>query len=181
MNTEKQKILYNAVVVFLLVGDNVWLGLKTKKIGKDCLNGPGGGIEKDESYIDAAQRETEEETGLKISRERFKYVGISYMHNVTVDSEFDCDIAIFTVEVTSTEIPIPQYSKKNPEETPAMIDFNLYKRATLPITKLMLADQRWIPHIFGNDKFKVKGTYGPFQKTLIGEVTVEFVDELPER
>lgn len=39
----KEKVLENAVLVFLLKGDEVLLAVKTRNIGAGCYNGYGGG------------------------------------------------------------------------------------------------------------------------------------------
>ncbi len=44
---EEEKTLLEATLVLCIDKDhNVLLGVKTRKIGKDCRNGYGGGVEK---------------------------------------------------------------------------------------------------------------------------------------
>jgi len=43
-----EKVLLDAVVCYLVREDEILLAFKTVKIGKDCWNGYGGGIEEGE-------------------------------------------------------------------------------------------------------------------------------------
>lgn len=56
-----------ATLLFLFRGDEVLLIHKKRGLGMGKINGPGGRLEPGESYPAAAVRETEEETGLRVS------------------------------------------------------------------------------------------------------------------
>ncbi len=59
----EEKTLLNATICFSKKGNQILLAFKTEKIGKDCWNGYGGGIEYGENAKIAAVRELKEETG----------------------------------------------------------------------------------------------------------------------
>ena len=67
-----EHVLYHATVVFLIKGNKVLLGKKTRKIGEGRFNGPGGGIEKGEIPEESAVRETFEETRVRVSPEKLE-------------------------------------------------------------------------------------------------------------
>lgn len=55
------------VLTYVMDGDNVLLILKKRGLGDGYYNAPGGHIEPEETSIEAAIRETKEETGLTVS------------------------------------------------------------------------------------------------------------------
>jgi 8-oxo-dGTP diphosphatase len=69
-------ITRNIVGAFIFSSDNkILLGKsRTGGVYKDCWIVPGGGIEKNESHIDAVKREVLEETGLDISTADIKRI-----------------------------------------------------------------------------------------------------------
>lgn len=107
-----------AGIIFNKAKDNVLL-IKRRDIPVWVL--PGGGLEKDESFERGAQRETEEETGLKVTLVR--PVGIFYPRNkltkLTYLFEFDIiggsfqkgpetlDIQFFSIKNLPTLMPPP--------------------------------------------------------------------------
>lgn len=69
-----------ATVAYLLKGkakkQKILLGIKTKKICRNKLNGPGGKVEKGESYRECVLRETQEEIGVRISPKHLRLVAM---------------------------------------------------------------------------------------------------------
>lgn len=74
-----EHVLFHATVVFLIRGNKVLLGRKTRKIGEGRFNGPGGGIEEGENSRESAVRETFEETGIKILPDKLEKTGFFYL------------------------------------------------------------------------------------------------------
>ncbi len=90
---------------FIHCGDE-YLFLKrnnTKKIDPGRLNSIGGRVEHGEDHITACIRETEEETGYKITPEHIKLSGIGRLQGGYRE---DWIICIFKTEVETKDIPI---------------------------------------------------------------------------
>jgi 8-oxo-dGTP diphosphatase len=67
-------------------------------------NGLGGKCEKDESYLEAAQRELKEESGLNVLSNRFQFVGFLQFPNFKANKNQDWSVMVFTVEVEAFEV-----------------------------------------------------------------------------
>jgi 8-oxo-dGTP pyrophosphatase MutT (NUDIX family) len=168
----EEKTLNLATLVFPVQGDKVWLGRKMRKIGAGCLNGWGGGVEPGESVVAAAIREFHEETGGVIVDEKdLKKVGIVHFKNHKSDGTvFVCTVHVFTVSKWTGQI-VSTAEMQEPKE---------YSIKTLDRNELMPADPFWLPRMLSGELGIAWTEYGPFQKTLIGEVRFESVSSLPE-
>jgi 8-oxo-dGTP diphosphatase len=71
-------------------------------VDKNRLNGIGGKLEEGENYLDAAIRETFEETGYKVSVENIIFSGLIKLHGGYPDDWVMC---FFKIKVDSKEIP----------------------------------------------------------------------------
>ncbi len=93
-----------AVTNFLYHGEEYLLLHRSsnKRIDPNRLNGIGGRVEPGENYLEAAIRETEEETGYKIGPEAVKLAGI-----VKLEGGYDEDwiMCFFKTKVSSKRIP----------------------------------------------------------------------------
>jgi ADP-ribose pyrophosphatase YjhB (NUDIX family) len=172
MNKPEEKTLLEAVDCFLINSKGeVWLATKAFKIGAGCLNGYGGGIEKGETPEICALREIPEECAIKVTLEQLHKVAVMDFHNNKTDgSMFICRVHMFLV-----------YTNEIPQESAEMLAPRLFDPKNLPLTRLMPADPYWLPHLFQGKKFIGKAEYSPYQKELIGYVTITYVDKLPER
>ncbi len=76
---------------------------KHKRLDPNKLNGVGGRVEPGENYLDAAIRETEEETGYKVSPQDIKLAGV-----VKLEGGYNEDwvMCFFKIKVDSRKIPI---------------------------------------------------------------------------
>lgn len=100
-----KKIIQTSVTNFLFHGDE-YLFLhrnKGKKIDPGKLNGIGGRVEPGENYLDAAIRETEEETGYKVNVEDIQLAGVVRLEG---GYEEDWVICFFKIKVHSKNIPM---------------------------------------------------------------------------
>jgi 8-oxo-dGTP pyrophosphatase MutT (NUDIX family) len=163
----EEKILHHATICFLKRGNFVLLGFKTRKIGKDCWNGYGGGIEIGERPKAAAVRELEEEVGVHAAEEELEKIAIVDFHNTTTDGNtFVCRCHIYFVHRYTGEI----------KETEEMITPTWFDIDQMPYNKMMPADPDFLPHSLRGRKLRAKAYLGPFQKEKLKETEIEFID-----
>lgn len=94
-----------SVTNFIYCGDE-FLMLKRgshKRIDPNKLNGVGGRVDPGEDMLNTVIRETEEETGYKISSEQIHFRGLLKLEG---GYEEDWIVGIFLIEVTDKTIPI---------------------------------------------------------------------------
>ncbi len=170
---ETEKILNDAVLVFLVKDGKVLLATKTKKIGKGKLNAHGGGIEPGETPSVAGARELEEETrgdrevGVIVDPNHLEKVAIMHFRNTTEGGiTFVCKVHCFIAKDWQGEI-ISTDDMANPEWFP--ID-------NIPLDQMMLADRIWLPIMLSGKKIEGYATYGPRQETLINDVEIEYIN-----
>ncbi len=166
---EKEKILNDAVLVFLVKDGKVLLATKMKKIGKGRLNSYGGGIEKGETPLDAAIREFEEETrgqretGIILqSKDIEKMAEMSFHDNTAEGISFICKVHIFVTRQWEGEII----------STEDMADPKWYEIHNLPADRMIPGDIFWMPAVLSGKKIIGKAQYGPRQEKLVGEVEI---------
>jgi len=161
-----KKEISNATVCLLVKGDEILLGIKSKKIGAGCRNGYGGMIEKGETIIEAAIRELEEETGKKIgnifittSPEFLEKVAIIDFKNTKKDGiSFVCRVHFFVVKKW----------KGRAVDTDEMTDSKFFKIDNLPFDQMMPKDSNFFPLILSGKKILAKTN---FKSMTIKEVS----------
>jgi len=168
---EEEKTLLNATLCFLVKDNKVLLGFKTQKIGKDCWNGYGGGINDGETPKLAALRELKEEAGVITLPEFLEKAAIVDFHNTKSDgSTFVCRVHVYLVS---------QWTG-NPRVTDEMINPTWFDIERLPLDKMMPADREWLPVVLSGKKIIATAKLGPFQKILLEEVKLQQVDSFPD-
>ncbi len=168
---EEEKTLLNATLCFPIQDKKVLLGFKTEKIGKDCWNGYGGGIDEGETPKQSALRELKEETGIIALPEFLEKSAIVDFHNTKSDgSSFICRVHVYLVF---------QWTG-NPRVTDEMINPTWFDIEHLPLDKMMPADREWLPVVLSGKKIIATAKLGPFQKTLLEEVELQQVDSFPD-
>lgn len=125
------------VLSYVKEGDKVLLINKKQGIGKGLVNGPGGHIELEETAIEAAYRELEEETGY--TTENLEYVG-------TLNFQFKDGLSmrgyVYLGEGATGEL------KDNEEATPFWCPIN-----ELPLDKMWEDDKLWLDRALKGEKF----------------------------
>jgi len=167
----EEKELLEATLGFLVKDNRVWLAVKTRNIGKDCWNGYGGGVEKeDKNLVESLKREVLQEGKVEISEKTVEKVAIINFHNTKSDGEiFVCKVHIFFIKDWEG---IPQESEEM--VTPTNFEIN-----DLPLENMMPADKEWLPLVLEGKKLIAEYYYGPFQKELNGESKIKFVENFP--
>lgn len=102
--TDEKRDTEFSVTNFLYCGDE-YLMLKRSndaKVDAGKLNGIGGKLESGENYLDAAIRETKEETGYDVSLSDIKFVGIIKLHGGYPQ---DWSMCFFRIKITDKKIP----------------------------------------------------------------------------
>jgi 8-oxo-dGTP diphosphatase len=163
----EEKVLLNATLCFLIKDDEILLALKTKKIGQGCWNGYGGGIDGSETPTESVLRELKEEAGVKALPQDTEKVAVIDFHNTKSDgTEFVCRVHIYFVRQWQGEA----------RATEEMDQPTWFKKESLPLEKMMPADRQWLPLVLNGKKIIAKFHYGPFQKTLLSEGKIQFVN-----
>ena len=109
-----RRLVQTSVTCFLQHGDE-YLFLKrnkSKRVDPGRLNGIGGRVELGENYLDAAIRETEEETGYKVRIEDIQLAGIVKLQGGYPEDWVMC---FFKIQVPSKIIPIGTKSDEDGE------------------------------------------------------------------
>lgn len=180
---QEEKVLKIATVVLPVKDDKVWLGMKTRNIGKDCWNGFGGGVENRETVPVCAIRELKEESSLRAKQKDLEKVAIIDFYNEKVDgSVYVSRVHFFIVRkwyrlhffFTKDFFGSPKETRDKGMITPTLFDCD-----DLP-KKMMPADREFFPLILNGKKIIGRAYYTPFQKELKREVEIKEVDELPE-
>lgn len=167
----EEKTLFNATICFLKKGSQILLAFKTKKIGKDCWNGYGGGIEVGETPKQSAVRELAEEAGVIALLQDLEKIAIVDFHNIKSDgSIFVCCCHFYIVHKWTGEI----------KETKEMINPTWFGVDSLPYDRMMPADRDFLPFALNGRKLKARAYYGPFQKEKLRETEIEFIDSFDD-
>lgn len=167
METQKEKVLKDAVLCFLIRAGKILLGIKSKKIGQGRLNGYGGGIDNGETPEQAAIRELWEEGKVKADPKSLVKVAIVDFHNQNSDGFcFTCKVHVYFLYEWEGE----------PQETDELLSPEWFDASNLPFEKMLLADRVWLPLAISGKKVIGEAWYGPFQRTLLKEVECRCVD-----
>jgi 8-oxo-dGTP diphosphatase len=167
----EEKVLLNATVCFLKRENQILLAYKTDKIGKDRLNGYGGGIEDGENAKMAAVRELEEEASVVALPENLEKIAVVDFHNTKSDGNtFVCRVHGYLVHKWSGE----------PKDTDTMINPTWFDIKNIPYGQMMPADVDFLPYALKGKKLKAKAYLGPFQREKLRETEIEFVESFED-
>lgn len=99
------RLTYCSVTNFLRCGDEYLFIHRSpnRKVDPNRLNGIGGKLEPGENYVDAALRETHEETGYNVQKQDVRFIGVGRLEG---GYQEDWVMTFFEIEVSSKEIPI---------------------------------------------------------------------------
>ncbi|HEX9153834.1 MAG TPA: 8-oxo-dGTP diphosphatase [Candidatus Saccharimonadales bacterium] len=150
----------HTTLIFLRQNDQILLAMKKRGFGVGKWNGPGGKVEPNETYEEAAVRECQEEVG--ITPTNHTKVGEFHFFDHP-DIEHYCHIYVATEwegELQETEEMRPKW----------------FNTADIPYHAMWPDDEFWMPHVINNKLFKGRVVIGP------GDVVEDYefyeVDEL---
>lgn len=140
-----------AATTFIIKDGKILLGFKKRGFGMNKWNTFGGKLDKDETYIEAAQREVFEECNLNVlSLEEKAIVRFSWTNN---DDKFEVHVfraLKFEGQVEESEEMLPQW-------------FDLDK---IPYDKMWPDNKLWWPLFLEGKKIEASFLYGPKNKLL---------------
>lgn len=144
----------------------VLLGRKTRVIGIGLYNAPGGGIETNESIVEATVREVTEEIGLHIRPEDIEPRAIVLCHNFKKDgvTPFDCRIFVSTAN---------QYVGEPSEADGGLVKLQWFPTMHLPLQEMMVGDATWATEVFTGTPFFAEVWYAPHMQTLAQETRIQ--------
>jgi 8-oxo-dGTP pyrophosphatase MutT (NUDIX family) len=156
VNTTDKKSLANPLrqttLSFLLRDDAILLAMKKRGMGEGKWNGYGGKPMIDETVIDAAIRETEEEIG--VTPQQLKHVASLSFHYPKLPQfqDWDQEVVVFFVEEWRGEI------RESEEMMPQWFPID-----RIPFSRMWPDDIHWLPKVLQGNK--IKGTF-TFNKEL---------------
>jgi 8-oxo-dGTP pyrophosphatase MutT (NUDIX family) len=166
---QEEKVLLHATLCFPVSNTHVLLGVKMKKIGAERRNGWGGGIDPGETAIECIMREVYEEGRVKALPRDFEKVAVVDFENHTSGGDiFVCRVHTYLLHRWDGEF----------QTTAEMTDPQWFEKQNLPLDEMMPADRIWVPPLMAGKKLYAQAKYGPFQKTLLGEVKIKYLDQL---
>jgi len=151
----------------VLIARNGW-GLFGRKqgspeIGEGTLNGPGGKMELiDKTILDCALRETWEELGIRLDKERMKKVSI---------------ITFYARGKPSFEVHIylTRFYRGKPRVTKSMIP-ERHRLALIPWGRFLESDKKWMPKLLRGKSFNANVYYREKAKGYLGIKFAPFID-----
>ena len=158
--------LVHASVCFPMdTNGKVLMGRKTRVIGVGLFNGPGGGVEKNETIDKATVREVREEVNILIDPRHLERRAIVYCHNFKKDgvTPFDCKLYV-SVAPAWTGIPYP--SKE-------LVNLVWFRPSQLPLAQMMAGDRDWVPQVLAGKTFAAEVWYAPGMQRLAKPTRIE--------
>lgn len=164
--TDLSKSFLEGVLVYPVMGEDILLATKTRKIGAGKISGFGGSIEGNETPIECCCRETPEECLLTVDPEGLEKMAEVMFHNLRDDgSSFDFLVHVF-------------FARKvhgTPGDGDGMINPRWHNRGRMPWNQMMYGDRYWLPLILSEKKIVAEVFSGPGQKKLLGETKIKEV------
>ncbi len=129
-------------LALLFRDDKILLAMKKRKFGVGKWNGYGGKLEESEEPIDGILREIKEESNLIIEKDLCKEIGMMDFY-FDDKEEWDQRVIIYRIDDFVGE----------PEETEEMMP-KWFLLNEIPYKEMWKGDDKWIPYVIANKKFK---------------------------
>ncbi|KAF9817598.1 hypothetical protein SFRURICE_014737 [Spodoptera frugiperda] len=140
-------------LVFINKEDQILLGLKKRGFGINKWNGFGGKVEPNETILEAAARELNEECCVSVKPSDLKNIA-------HLEFTFEGQPTLMDVRVFSTNV-----YEGNPKETEEMLP-KWFKNTEVPFDDMWPDDRIWFPYMLQGQKFFGKFHYEGFDKIL---------------
>jgi 8-oxo-dGTP diphosphatase len=147
METEPRIGLRQATLCFLVQGEpvsQVLMGLKKAGFGQGKVTGFGGKVEPDESVVEAAQREMEEESGVKVALDQLEEAGV-LTFLFPGKPEWSQKVTVFLAKSWTGE----------PAESDEMIPA-WYEADRLPLASMWQDGAYWLPPILEGKRVEAR-------------------------
>lgn len=105
IENQEKRAVESSVTCFVHCGDDFLFLLRNadRSVDANRLNGVGGKLDNGENFLDAAIRETQEETGYAITKDQVRLAAVAQLHGGYAK---DWTMCFFTIEVSSKDVPI---------------------------------------------------------------------------
>jgi 8-oxo-dGTP diphosphatase len=137
-----ERKLIPAVLIYVRSGDETLM--LEKSDGR--WNGIGGKCDADESFVEAAIRECEEESGLRLDRSRFDRLGTLHFPNFKPEKNEDWLVEVMTIQLRSNEKKSIRSENEEGKlhwiNNDDLLDLNLYE-----------GDRYFIPYVMRREPF----------------------------
>ena len=146
-----------ATLLFLVKDDQILLAMKKRGFGRGRYNGVGGKVERGESVLSAALRETKEEIGVLPKKvKRVALLDFYFPHN----PDWHQRVSVYLCSSW----------RGNPRESAEMKP-KWFDECDLPFKRMWSDDTLWLPHVLHGKKVKAKFIFTKDDK--IRDYTVE--------
>ncbi len=135
--------------------NKVLLAMKKRGFGEGNWNGYGGKLNPGESVEDAALREIEEESGIRVPKENLKHLGTIDFY-FTDKPDWDQQAIVYRIDEWEGE-PI-----ETEEMKPQWFAFD-----EIPYEKMWADDIHWYPHFLKGESFSAEFRFGEDGKRIV--------------
>jgi 8-oxo-dGTP pyrophosphatase MutT (NUDIX family) len=136
----------------------VCLAMKKRGFGVGRWNGVGGKVDADESVVDAAHRETQEEIGVQvIDMAKAAELSFYFPHNPAWDQ--------------LVHVYLAETWKGEPKESEEMRP-HWYSAGELPFADMWPDDPDWLPHVLAGKMIRGRFSFGEGDRVLEREVQI---------
>lgn len=152
--------MYSTTLCFLVKEQEILLGMKKTGFGQGKYNGFGGKIKNNETVLEGAVRELEEESGIQVEKEQLEHVGfIDFIF--PANHELRHDVHIFLAHTWQGE----------PVETEEMKP-QWFSISEIPYHKMWQDDIYWLPKVLAGNKINGKVVFADNNEDVL---TVEII------
>lgn len=150
-------------IIFPLQGEEVWLAIKTRKIGVGLWNGYGGKLEKNETPEQAGVRELRKESTLETKAEDYERVAIIDFYVHKTESEIKLN-RCFVLFIRKWE--------GEPNETEEMANPKLFLINKIPYNKTIVGTEFWMPQVLKGDNIHGEIHYNANRSKIIDSIHI---------